>query len=93
MNLNMNYLTDRTQFVKIIPTCCSDTICSNTVAPQGTVFCYPFYSLLCPIVDVVRRGVADYADGAVITGVINGDDGRAYLCQLQSSLDCYSHFL
>ena len=33
----VNYLTNRTQFVKLSPTCRSDLIYSNTGAPQGTV--------------------------------------------------------
>ncbi|PIK56465.1 hypothetical protein BSL78_06628 [Apostichopus japonicus] len=65
INWIMNYMTERTQFVSLGPTCRSGVILSNTGAPQGTVLA-PF-SLLCTRLTVgLRRRCAPSSSSLMI---------------------------
>ena len=93
---NVDYLTNRTQFVKLSSTCRSQLISSNTGAPQGTVlapFLFTLYTAdcrsseeMCPLIK--------FADDTALAGLIHADDEGAYLRQLQSFVEyCDSNFL
>lgn len=91
-----NYLTNRSQFVKLSSNCHSDLLHSNTGAPQGTVlapFLFTLYTCdarssedSCPLVK--------FADDTALIGLIKGDDHAKFLTQLNSFVNyCVDNFL
>ena len=96
INWVMNYLTNRSQFVKLSSSCHSDLLFSNTGVPQGTVlapFLFTLYTYdarstdeLCPLIK--------FADDTALIGLIKNNDDRAYLNQLNSFVEyCDLNFL
>ena len=92
----MDYLTNRTQFVKLSSSIRSAVTVSNIGAPQGTVaapFLFTLYTAdirssmeMCPLVK--------FADDSAIVGLIDKDDDRAYLQQVQVFVEaCEKNFL
>ena len=92
----MDYLTNRTQYVKLSSEIRSDSLVSSTGTPQGTVFAPFLYTVYtsdcrsmseeCPIVK--------FADDTAMAGlIVKGDDG-AFRRQLESFVNyCDENFL
>ena len=92
----MNYLTNRSQFVKLSPSCLSDVITSNTGAPQGTVLAPFLFTLYTFDARSSEEGCSliKFADDTAMVGLINDDNDNAYLSQIQSFVNyCDSNFL
>lgn len=81
----VNYLTNRSQFVRL-GSCTSETIVSNTGAPQGTVmspFLFCIYTAdcrssndMCPLIK--------FADDTALIGLISNDDDSMFLNVVQN---------
>lgn len=81
-----NYLTERSQFVRLAPDLKSSVINSNTGAPQGTVlapFLFTLYTSdarsthsACPLIK--------FADDSALVGLIKNDDSDIYVSQIES---------
>ena len=82
----LDYLTNRSQYVKIGQSSTSNVISSSTGAPQGTVlapFLFTLYtsdcrsqSSKCPLIK--------FADDTALIGLISKDDDRAFFSQVDS---------
>ncbi|KAJ8040021.1 hypothetical protein HOLleu_14205 [Holothuria leucospilota] len=92
----LDYLTNRSQYVRLSHSCRSRVIQSNTGAPQGTVLA-PFLFALCNSDCKFSEkdcNLVKFADDTAMTGLIVGHDDRAYLHQLDSFVNyCDSNFL
>jgi hypothetical protein len=93
----LNYLTNRSQFVKISSSGNTSTvITSNTGAPQGTVlapFLFTLYTADCrssaPSCPLIK-----FADDTVMVGLISKDDHQCFLDQLDTFTSyCASNYL
>ena len=82
----LDYLSSRPQVVKLSPTVCSNSITTNTGAPQGTVlspFLFSIYTSDCrPSHDSCF--VDKYADDTVLTGLITNDFDNEYVHEITS---------
>ena len=90
------YLTNRSQYVKVGQSSISNVISSSTGAPQGTVLA-PFLFMLytsdcrshsskCPVVK--------FADDTALIGLISKDDDGAFLSQVHSFVNhCDANYL
>ena len=80
----LDYLSSRPQVVKLSPTVCSNSITTNTGAPQGTVlspFLFSIYTSDCrPSHDSCF--VDKYADDTVLTGLITNDFDNEYVHEI-----------
>ena len=92
----LDYLTNRSQYVKIGQSSTSNVISSSTGAPQGTVlapFLFTLYtsgcrsqSSKCPLIK--------FADDTALIGLISEDDDRAFLSQVDSFVNhCDTNYL
>ena len=92
----LDYLTNRSQYVKIGQSSTSNVISSSTGAPQGTVlapFLFTLYtsdcrsqSSKCPLIK--------FADDTALIGLISKDDDRAFLSQVDSFVNhCDTNYL
>ena len=92
----LEYLTNRTQYVKLGSSITSNIVVSNTGAPQGTVlapFLFTLYtadvrsdSPLCPLIK--------FADDTALIGLIEKDQSTDYLRQLNIFSEyCDENFL
>ena len=80
-----NYLTNRSQFVKIrTSNIVSESITSNTGAPQGTVLAPFLFTLYTSDVRSANNSCAlvKFADDTALLGLIENDDDDAYLDQI-----------
>ena len=72
----MEYLTNRPHFVRIGADVKSDTRCTNTGAPQGTVlspFLFSLYIANCRS-QSENTPIVQFADDTGLTGLITNDD-------------------
>ena len=86
VGLYLDYLTNRSQYVKIGQSSISNVICSSTGAPQGTVLAPLLFTLYtsdcrsqsskCPLIK--------FADDTALIGLISKDDDSAFLSQVDS---------
>ena len=92
----LDYLTNRSQYVKIGQSSTLNVISSSTGAPQGTVlapFLFTLYtsdcrsqSSKCPLIK--------FADDTALIGLISKDDDRAFLSQVDSFVNhCDTNYL
>ena len=92
----LDYLTNRSQYVKIGQSSILNVICSSTGAPQGTVlapFLFTLYtsdcrsqSSKCPLIK--------FADDTALIGLISKDDDSAFLSQVDSFVNhCDANYL
>ena len=92
----LDYLTNRSQYVKIGQSSTSNVISSSTGAPQGTVlapFLFTLYtsdcrsqSSKCPLIK--------FADDTALIGLISKDDYRAFFSQVDSFVNhCDTNYL
>ena len=92
----LDYLTNRSQYVKIGQSSISNVISSSTGAPQGTVlapFLFTLYtsdcrsqSSKCPLIK--------FADDTALIGLISKDDDSALLSQVDSFVNhCDANYL
>ena len=92
----LDYLTNRTQFVKLDSTTLSLTQFSNTGSPQGTVLAPFFFTVytsdcrsscdMCPLIK--------FADDTILAGLIDRDNDYAFKRQLESFVEyCNKNFL
>lgn len=92
----LNYLTNRTQLVKLSHSCLSDVILSNTGAPQGTVLAPFLFTLYTYDARSLEQGCSliKFADDTAMIGLVNGNSDEAYLRQIQSFVNyCDLNFL
>ena len=92
----MDYLTGRSQYVRLDKNVTSGTIMSNTGTPQGTVlapFLFTVYTADCRSL-VEECPLIKFADDTVMAGLIDKDDDSAFRSQLTSFVDyCDQNFL
>ena len=92
----LEYLTNRTQFVKLSSNVISTTVISNTGAPQGTVLA-PFLFTLYTAdgrCDSTKCHLVKFADDTALIGYINNDDSSEYLQQVSKFTSyCDENFL
>ena len=92
----LDYLTNRSQYVKIGQSSISNVISSSTGAPQGTAlapFLFTLYtsdcrsqSSKCPLIK--------FADDTALIGLISKDDDSAFLSQVDSFVNhCDANYL
>ncbi|PIK46347.1 hypothetical protein BSL78_16796 [Apostichopus japonicus] len=92
----LNYLTNRTQLVKLSHSCLSDVILSNTGAPQGTVLAPFLFTLYTYDARSLEQGCSliKFDDDTAMIGLVNGNGDEAYLRQIQSFVNyCDLNFL
>ncbi|PIK42685.1 hypothetical protein BSL78_20454 [Apostichopus japonicus] len=92
----LNYLTNRTQLVKLSHSCLSDVILTNTGAPQGTVLAPFLFTLYTYDARSSEQGCSliKFADDTAMIGLVNGNGDEAYLRQVQSFVNyCDLNFL
>ena len=82
----LEYLTNRSQYVKIGQSSISNVIVSSTGAPQGTVlapFLFTLYTSDCRL-HSSKCPLVKFADDAALIGLISNDDDSAFLNQVDS---------
>ena len=76
----LNYLTNRSQYVRLNTSVCSDMLNSNTGAPQGTVlapFLFTLYTHDCRS-STDKCPIVKFADDTAMLGLIEGTDDTVY---------------
>ena len=82
----LNYLSDRSQYVKLSDSVKSEVIFTNTGAPQGTVlspFLFSVYMADCRS-SHTNCIIDKYADDTALTGLITDDDDSYYRWEIDS---------
>lgn len=102
INVNSNlvkwiysYLSNRPQYTRIRNTT-SDTIFTNTGAPQGYVLSYLLFTLYTNGCKSIHPScsIIKYADDTAIVGKIENDSAEEFLLQVNNFVNwCKSHFL
>ena len=92
----LDYLSSRSQYVKLDSNTLSDTIISNTGAPQGTVlapFLFTVYTSDC-VSTSEKCPLVKFADDTEMAGLIDKDDDSAFLSQVESFVQyCDGNYL
>ena len=92
----LNYLTNRTQCMKLPSGTTSATIISNTGAPQGTVlapFLFTLYTADCRST-IETCLLIKFADGTAMIGLITKDNDSVYIDQVNSFVKyCDTNYL
>ena len=92
----MDYLTHRPQYVRMKSNCTSDTICSNTGAPQGTVlspFLFSLYTADCRS-SSDSCSLTKFADDSGLTGQVTDGDETEYRREVDKFVGwCDDNFL